>query len=302
MLGLRATRAARLPCPYPSPCSAAQAASLSGPERRGPPLAVASPAPSPPAALSLLASARPVSAAWGSAMRPAGEHPRPGTRVLCTAAASSAPREGKEVLVQHLLVGEKDARLLVDLEKSIASGADLSDLAVEHSLCPSKENGGMLGWVRRGQMVPEFEEAAFSAPLNKVVRCKTKFGWHLVQVLSERDQCLLQDIQPEELHAKMQDPSFIEESQLIDVREPDEVERASLPGFKVLPLRQFGTWGPVMTDEFNPQKDTYVLCHHGMRSMQVAKWLQSQGFQKIYNVAGGIHAYSVKVDSSIPTY
>lgn len=42
--------------------------------------------------------------------------------VLCTAASSSAPREGKEVLVQHLLVGEKDARLLVDLEKSIASG------------------------------------------------------------------------------------------------------------------------------------------------------------------------------------
>ena len=34
--------------------------------------------------------------------------------------------------------------------------------------------------------VPEFEEAAFSAPLNKVVRCKTKFGLHLLQVLSER--------------------------------------------------------------------------------------------------------------------
>lgn len=36
------------------------------------------------------------------------------------------------------------------------------------------------------QQVPEFEEAAFSAPLNKVVRCKTNFGWHLLQVLSER--------------------------------------------------------------------------------------------------------------------
>jgi hypothetical protein len=35
--------------------------------------------------------------------------------------------------------------------------------------------------------------------------------------------------------------------------------KCSLPGFKVLPLRQFGTWGPVMTDEFDPQKDTYVL-------------------------------------------
>uniref|UniRef100_A0ACD5YYJ2 Uncharacterized protein n=1 Tax=Avena sativa TaxID=4498 RepID=A0ACD5YYJ2_AVESA len=301
MLGLRATRAARLPCPYP-PSSSAQATTLSRFARQAPllaPLAVASPPPSA-AALSLLASARPISTTWGSAMRPSGQ-PRPSTRVLCTSASTPA-REGKEVLVQHLLVGEKDARLLVDLEKTIALGADLSDLATEHSLCPSKDNGGMLGWVRRGQMVPEFEEVAFSAPLKKVVRCKTKFGWHLVQVLSERDQCMLQDIAPEELHEKMQDPSFIEEAQLIDVREPDEVEKASLPGFKVLPLRQFGTWGPVMADEYDPQKDTYVLCHHGMRSMQVAKWLQSQGFQKIYNVAGGIHAYSVKADSSIPTY
>lgn len=40
---------------------------------------------------------------------------------------------------------------------------------------------------------------------------------------NDRDQCMLQDIAPEELHAKMQDPSFIEEAQLIDVREPDEV-------------------------------------------------------------------------------
>jgi rhodanese-related sulfurtransferase len=74
-----------------------------------------------------------------------------------------------------------------------------------------------------------------------------------------REQCVVEDIPPEELHAKMQDPNFLEEAQLIDVREPDEVDKASLEGFKVLPLRQFGTWGPVMTDEFDPQKDTYVL-------------------------------------------
>lgn len=42
-------------------------------------------------------------------------------------------------------------------------------------------------------------------------------------VLDARDQCVLQDIDPEELHTKMQDPSFLEEAQLIDVREPDEV-------------------------------------------------------------------------------
>ncbi|XP_062186412.1 rhodanese-like/PpiC domain-containing protein 12, chloroplastic [Phragmites australis] len=299
MLGLRARAAAQLPCPLPSP-SSAPTASLARSARLSPlALAPLASAPPPPRTPRL-----PLSARWGLHMRPGGasRYSRPTTKVFCTA-ASSPPREGKELLVQHLLVGEKDVRLLVDLEKSIiAGGVDLSDLAVVHSLCPSKENGGMLGWVRRGQMVPEFEEAAFGAPLNKVVRCKTKFGWHLLQVLAERDQCVLQDIEPEELHTKMQDPSFIEEAQLIDVREPNEVAKASLPGFKVLPLRQFGTWGPVMTDEFNPQKDTYVLCHHGMRSMQVAKWLQSQGFRKVYNVAGGIHAYAVKADSSVSTY
>lgn len=209
---------------------------------------------------------------------------------------------GKEILVQHLLVGENNLKLLLELQQRIARGEDLSDLAVEYSICPSKEQGGMLGWVRKGQMVPEFEEAAFSAPLNKLVRCKTKFGWHLLQVLSEREESLLQDIQPEELHSKMQDPSFSQEAQLIDVREPDEVSQASLPGFKVLPLRQFGSWAAEITNEFDPTKDTYVLCHHGMRSFQVAKWLQTQGFKKVFNVSGGIHAYAVKADASIPTY
>ncbi|XP_068660270.1 rhodanese-like/PpiC domain-containing protein 12, chloroplastic [Aristolochia californica] len=216
-------------------------------------------------------------------------------------AGNTGEREG-EILVQHLLVSEDKSKLILELQQRISEGTDLSDLAVEYSICPSKDNGGMLGWLRRGQMVPEFEEAAFAAPLNKVVRCKTKFGWHLLQVLSEREACLLQDIEPEELHSKMQDPGFLEEAQMIDVREPDEVAEASLPGFTVLPLRQFGSWGPGIANEFDPDKDTYVLCHHGMRSLQVAKWLQTQGFRKVFNVSGGIHAYSLKADPSIPTY
>ncbi|KAH9610137.1 hypothetical protein KSS87_004784 [Heliosperma pusillum] len=216
-----------------------------------------------------------------------------------TGSTSSASRE---ILVQHLLVKENDLQLLVELQKRVVEGEELSDLASEHSLCPSKDDGGMLGWVKKGQMVPEFEEAAFSAPLNKVVRCKTQFGWHLLQVLSEREELALQEIQPNELHEKLQDPSFAEEVQLIDVREPEEVAKASLPAFKVLPLQQFGSWGPEITTKFDPEKETFVMCHHGMRSLQVAKWLQSQGFKKVFNVTGGIHAYAVKVDPSIPTY
>ncbi|KAL9679851.1 hypothetical protein QQ045_017722 [Rhodiola kirilowii] len=57
----------------------------------------------------------------------------------------------------------------------------------------------------------------------------------------------------------MQGPLFYEEAQLIDVREPDEVSKASLPRFQVFPLRQFGTWGPDITPKLDPSKDTYVL-------------------------------------------
>ncbi|XP_010247474.1 PREDICTED: rhodanese-like/PpiC domain-containing protein 12, chloroplastic isoform X2 [Nelumbo nucifera] len=211
-------------------------------------------------------------------------------------------RGGREILVQHLLVSEDNQKLLPEFQERISGGTDLSELAAEHSICPSKENGGILGWVRKGQMVPEFEEAAFSAPLNKVVQCKTKFGYHLFQVLSEKEELLLQDIDPNDLYVKMQDPIFFNEAQLIDVREPEEVAQASLPGFQVLPLQQFGSWSPEITTKFDPSKDTYVLCHHGVRSLQVANWLQTQGFKRVFNVSGGIHAYAVKADASIPTY
>ncbi|KAH9294917.1 hypothetical protein KI387_038505, partial [Taxus chinensis] len=190
---------------------------------------------------------------------------------------SISKTEDRELLVQHILVPEDQLKLLVELQMRIVrEGVDLSDLATEHSICPSKEEGGTLGWVRKGQMVPEFEEAAFSAPLNKPVRCKTKFGWHLLQVLSERQGGFLEDIEPEVLHLKLQEDNFINEAQLMDVREPDEVDIASIPGFKIYPLKQFGIWGPTVTDDLDPLKDTYVLCHHGMRSLQTAKWLQSQ--------------------------
>ncbi|XP_031495792.1 rhodanese-like/PpiC domain-containing protein 12, chloroplastic isoform X2 [Nymphaea colorata] len=221
-----------------------------------------------------------------------------GQRSKGTVAFSTGQNGGasKEILVQHLLVSEDNAKLLLEIQKKIAAGVDLSDLAVEYSICPSKENGGMLGWVS------EFDQAAFSAPLNKVVKCKTKFGWHLLQVLSEREESLLGEITPEELYMKMQHPDFMEEAQLLDVREPEEVAVASLPGFKVLPLRQFGSWGPNISNEFDPEKDTYVLCHHGMRSFQVAQWLQTQGFKRVFNISGGIHAYAANADASIPIY
>jgi rhodanese-related sulfurtransferase len=90
--------------------------------------------------------------------------------------------------------------------------------------------------------------------------------------------------------------------QLIDVRETHEVETAALPGFTNLPLSESEQWASQITDRFDPHAETIVLCHHGMRSAHMCQWLISRGFTKVYNVEGGIDAYSIVADRSIPRY
>jgi rhodanese-related sulfurtransferase len=93
-----------------------------------------------------------------------------------------------------------------------------------------------------------------------------------------------------------------EDWQLIDVREPDELAIASLEGFVNLPLSQFSTWSESIHTQFEAHKATAVLCHHGMRSAQMCGWLAQQGFTQLHNITGGIDAYSVVVDRSVPRY
>jgi len=90
--------------------------------------------------------------------------------------------------------------------------------------------------------------------------------------------------------------------QLIDVREPQEVAIAAIDGFKVLPLSQFEQWSPTIRERFDLNAETFVLCHHGLRSAQMCYWLRSQGFTNVTNIAGGIAAYALAVDPSIPQY
>ncbi len=90
--------------------------------------------------------------------------------------------------------------------------------------------------------------------------------------------------------------------QLIDVREPQELELAAVPGFQHLPLSQFGEWSTQLMTQFDPEKETLVLCHHGMRSAQMCQWLINQGFTHVKNITGGIDAYSLLVDPSVPRY
>ncbi len=85
---------------------------------------------------------------------------------------------------------------------------------------------------------------------------------------------------------------------LLDVRENWEVEYCKLPGSLSIPM------GEIMDKAKSLDPDTAVvcICHHGIRSQQVALYLKSIGFSKLYNLRGGIHDWSCTVDPSCPTY
>ena len=75
-----------------------------------------------------------------------------------------------------------------DLKKQIAGGADFAALAKQHSSCPSGRDGGALGTFSPGQMVKEFDQVVFSAPVGVVQGpVKTQFGFHLVEVTHRAD-------------------------------------------------------------------------------------------------------------------
>ncbi|MBW4692044.1 MAG: rhodanese-related sulfurtransferase [Lyngbya sp. HA4199-MV5] len=90
--------------------------------------------------------------------------------------------------------------------------------------------------------------------------------------------------------------------QFVDVREANELAIAQLDGFEHLPLSDFAEWSQAIQTRLDPQKETIVLCHHGVRSAQMCQWLQTQGFTQVKNVVGGIDAYALRVDPSVPQY
>lgn len=84
------------------------------------------------------------------AAQAAGARPLHRAALLCLAA--------RQVEVSHILVGPEKKDLIPQLRERLAAGEDFKGLAAEHSQCPSRSNGGSLGWIARGQTVPEFEE------------------------------------------------------------------------------------------------------------------------------------------------
>lgn len=86
---------------------------------------------------------------------------------------------------------------------------------------------------------------------------------------------------------------------LVDVREPWEFDICHIAGSRLVPMRQV----PKAAEEMDPQQETVVICHHGIRSFQVIRFLESElDFTGLINLAGGVAAWAREVDPGMPVY
>lgn len=85
---------------------------------------------------------------------------------------------------------------------------------------------------------------------------------------------------------------------LLDVREDTEFAHAHIEGSQHVPLRHL----PQSLAQLDPARDLVVLCHHGVRSQQACLFLAQYGFERLYNLYGGIDAWSIECDPTVPRY
>lgn len=85
---------------------------------------------------------------------------------------------------------------------------------------------------------------------------------------------------------------------LLDVREPWEFDRARIEGSTLVPMRQVGEHMHTL----NNNDEIVVICHHGIRSRVVCRFLESEGFSNVINLSGGVDAWAKDVDPRMPTY
>jgi len=104
------------------------------------------------------------------------------------------------------------------------------------------------------------------------------------------------EISVEEMKGKM---DAGESFTLLDVREPWEFEMARIAGARLMPM---GDVPSRAHQELDPDDHIIVMCHHGVRSMNVMVWLRQQGFENAQSMRGGIDAWARRVDEKVPKY
>ncbi|HKI34612.1 MAG TPA: rhodanese-like domain-containing protein [Gemmataceae bacterium] len=108
---------------------------------------------------------------------------------------------------------------------------------------------------------------------------------------------MVTQIAPPDLAAKLRAGEAV---YLLDVRQPSEYQVAALPNSVLIPLNEL----PARTAEVAPPAGALVVvyCHHGMRSLRAAAFLEQTGVANVASLAGGIDAWSCEIDPSVPRY
>ncbi len=88
---------------------------------------------------------------------------------------------------------------------------------------------------------------------------------------------------------------------LLDVREPQEYALARIEGSLLIPMNSVPAELQKL-EALADDADILVLCHHGVRSLQVAAWLQARGIENAVSIKGGIDRWSAEIDPAIPRY
>jgi rhodanese-related sulfurtransferase len=106
------------------------------------------------------------------------------------------------------------------------------------------------------------------------------------------------ELSPTEFTNRWPDYARRDDVVLLDVREHDELAVAAVPGALHIPMREV----PGRLAELDAQKPLVVMCHSGGRSRRVAEYLLGVGFTTVFNLKGGIDAWSTQINSQIPRY
>jgi rhodanese-related sulfurtransferase len=106
---------------------------------------------------------------------------------------------------------------------------------------------------------------------------------------------MIEQLAPLDLRVRMEAGDI----QLVDVREVDEYSYCRIEGAVHIPMARLLTGGEETLDS---RKAVVCYCHHGYRSQTCAEYLAFRGFREIYNLRGGIHAWSLQVDPAVPRY
>lgn len=106
------------------------------------------------------------------------------------------------------------------------------------------------------------------------------------------------ELSPTEFSQRWPDHARGADVVLLDVREPAELEMASVASALHIPMREI----PARLTELDRDTPLVVMCHSGGRSRRVAEYLSANGFSNVFNLSGGIDAWSTQLDSRVPRY